>query len=133
MDTFDVFNIWLYVDGILKYSTPVSLPIGNNSSGISIGCNLVDTVVYPYWFNGVIDDIRIYNRALTPSEIMGYYSATAGLTYDHYVHGNLYNDSTQDCQMQSAEQRLPYYTVTGNPGNYYTVADDSGKYSLGVN
>jgi uncharacterized repeat protein (TIGR01451 family) len=130
--TYDGSNIKLYIDGLLKYTVAASYPIGNNSNPISIGCNLYDTVIYPYWLKGVIDDIRIYNRVLSPSEIMQYYLATSGINFDHRIHGNLYNDSTQDCQMQSAEIRLPYYTLVANPGAYYTVADDSGNYELGV-
>ncbi|MFP5040092.1 LamG-like jellyroll fold domain-containing protein [Parasediminibacterium sp. JCM 36343] len=30
----------------------------------------------PYWFNGVIDDIRIYNRALNQAEVTSLYNAT---------------------------------------------------------
>lgn len=62
--------------------------INNN---LYVNCNLIDTwkattngVInnadlyfgkldndqYPYWFNGVLDDVRIYNRALTSNEIL---------------------------------------------------------------
>jgi hypothetical protein len=28
---------------------------------------------FPYWVNGILDDIRIYNRALTESETLSLY------------------------------------------------------------
>jgi uncharacterized repeat protein (TIGR01451 family) len=133
VSVYDGSTIKLYVDAVLKFTIPLSNPLGTNSAPISIGCNLNDTVIYPYWLNADLDDIRIYNRPLTPLEIMNYYVATGGLIFDHQIHGNIYDDSTQDCQMQSVERRIPYFTLTANPGNYFTFSDDSGNYSLGVN
>ncbi len=63
----------IYVDNVLKATSAVlagTLPtvsqmkIGNISSGGTGG----------WWFNGSIDDIRIYNRAITPAEVQSLFS-----------------------------------------------------------
>jgi len=47
-------------------------PVGTSTDGISIGADLVDTISYPYWFNGILDDLELYNRVLSDSEIERY-------------------------------------------------------------
>jgi gliding motility-associated-like protein len=58
-----------YINGILKYATS-SVNHGTNFDDVFIG--KMDNSQYPYWLNGDIDDIRIYNRALSASEVKGY-------------------------------------------------------------
>jgi len=69
-------NIKLYVDGVLQtmnfdhtdniVDIPESLTIGSNNAGCSSG-------FAPDHFEGVIDDIRIYNRALSGAEVTELY------------------------------------------------------------
>jgi hypothetical protein len=64
--TFDGFALKAYVDGELITTNteaqgvpsyePESLKIGRHAAG-------------PYYFQGAVDDVRVYNRALTPEEI----------------------------------------------------------------
>src|ERR1043166_4610570 len=61
----------LYVDGRLCASGPVP-EIGNASAAISLG--RYDTVNFDY-FLGRIDEVRIYNRALSESEIAKLFAA----------------------------------------------------------
>ena len=61
----------LYVNGNLESQTLVSGSLNENSSQLLIGTRLnlpADT------FQGIIDDVRIYNRALTSEEIELLYS-----------------------------------------------------------
>lgn len=51
---------------------PGSYNIGANSQNISIGRHL--NPQYPYWVKGKIDEIVLFNRALTTNEIYGVYS-----------------------------------------------------------
>ena len=46
-------------------SVPVSGPIAASSGALTIGGN----AIWSEWFAGLIDDVRIYNRALAPGEI----------------------------------------------------------------
>lgn len=56
----------LYVDCQLKYSV-VFPETFTNSEDLFFGKS--DDELFPFWLNGDLDDIRIYNRALTDNEI----------------------------------------------------------------
>ncbi|MCD6064305.1 MAG: LamG protein [Flavipsychrobacter sp.] len=73
--TFDGDSFKVYVNGVLKSAaTPgTPSPVGTSTDSVSIGLNLWDAP-YPYWFKGVIDDLRIYNRVLADSEIVSYHT-----------------------------------------------------------
>ncbi|WP_276134396.1 LamG-like jellyroll fold domain-containing protein [Polluticoccus soli] len=73
--TFDGTAFRIYVNGDLRVIAPpqVPVPIGTSTDGLSIGANIFGNASqYPYWFKGVMDDLRIYNRVLTASEIANY-------------------------------------------------------------
>jgi hypothetical protein len=63
--TFDGSSLRLYVNGALAGTTAVSGTIPASTDALRIGGNSV----WPEWFSGLIDDVRVYDRALTPSEI----------------------------------------------------------------
>jgi hypothetical protein len=70
--TYDGSTMRFYINGIADAnSTPASIPIGSNSQSVLIGAAMLSG----YWdvFSGPIDDVRIYNRALSPSEIYNQY------------------------------------------------------------
>ncbi len=62
-----------YVDGVQvidQSPTTCSGVIGNaNNRPLGIGTNVESTPQGPYWFNGDISDVRIYNRALSADEL----------------------------------------------------------------
>jgi hypothetical protein len=60
----------LYVDGVLDVMTPDTVGIALNTNDVWIGGNNGDTGWKPYrLFDGMIDEVRIYNRALSADEI----------------------------------------------------------------
>jgi hypothetical protein len=61
----------LYVDGVLRSTTTASGNL-NNGGGLHIG----HRECCGEYFNGRVDDVRIYNRALSESEIQAIYNAT---------------------------------------------------------
>jgi hypothetical protein len=65
----------LYVNWKLVISTPLSQGngIGNEFQDLWIWWNAKN---WNHRFNWIIDDVRIYNRALTDSEIQVLYNAT---------------------------------------------------------
>lgn len=72
--TFNGDTVRTYIDGQLK-STAVrkSGSLGTSTEGAAIGASRFGSYIqYPYWFNGIMDDLRIYNRALSASEISGF-------------------------------------------------------------
>ena len=87
--TWDAQTVYQYIDGVQVGSRP--LPGGSLSPtaifgmayGVGIGCGDVDGVTgQRYWFVGALDEVALYNRALSASEIQGYYAATESCAAD---------------------------------------------------
>ncbi len=77
--TWDGANFKIYVDGAMMTNNPSTSPgpIGSNNDSIVIGMDTWDALAgYPYPFKGAIDDIRLYNRVLTGTEINDYTNST---------------------------------------------------------
>jgi hypothetical protein len=64
---FDGSNIMVYLDGALDVSTPTTEPIGVNNKNVFIGDN--PDATGRYW-DGLIDELKIYDRALSASEVL---------------------------------------------------------------
>jgi hypothetical protein len=65
--TYDGIQAKIYVDGQLKDTRNGTVPYTPNTDGLFIG--RAENPQFPYWFNGVIDEIRIYNKALCEGEV----------------------------------------------------------------
>lgn len=65
--TYDGKQAKLYVDGKLKRTVDGMVPFTANGFDMFIG--RAENPSYPYWFNGVIDEIRIYKKALCQEEV----------------------------------------------------------------
>ena len=64
-----------YRNGVLVQSSSQSGDIGTTTNPLRFG----DNPGFPSrFYNGQLDDVRLYNRALTPSEIRQNYNATRG-------------------------------------------------------
>ena len=63
-------KIILYVDGVQSDEFSFSSLVNVNTSSLQIGRRLPSN----WYFKGIIDDIRIYNRALTNNEILSLYA-----------------------------------------------------------
>jgi len=78
----DGTTLKLYLDGVLKNSTAFSETIQYDASPVFIGADDNDgNGVADYFFNGSIDEVRIYDRALSTEEIKALYQAKAKLNY----------------------------------------------------
>ena len=55
----------MYVNGTLATALPLTGSINVTAGALRIGGNNI----WSEWFNGLIDEVRIYNRALAQSEI----------------------------------------------------------------
>jgi hypothetical protein len=71
---FDGSSVKIYVNGILGDSIPASGTTNTNPSSINIGRRELSG--HQSWINGLIDDVLIYNRALSEAEIKALYDAT---------------------------------------------------------
>ena len=69
--TYDGTSTNFYVDGLLIQSNNNPGITFNNSEDLYLG-RLFDPASpssFPYWFNGVMDEVRIYNRAVNNDEV----------------------------------------------------------------
>ncbi|MDQ4121863.1 MAG: FG-GAP-like repeat-containing protein, partial [Acidobacteriota bacterium] len=108
---------FLYVDGALDSQAGVSGTIALNNHPVRIGHN--SEVATRFW-NGNIDEVGIYNRALSASEI-----------------ANIYNASTAGKCSPLNDTTPPDTTITSNPpnpsNNTITTFQFSGTDEVGVN
>ena len=65
--TYDGFESRFYINGVLKSITVKTAAFHANSNDLYFGKN--ENPQYPYYFNGAIDEIRIYNRALCADDV----------------------------------------------------------------
>ena len=65
--TFDGANISVWLDGVVDATVPTTEPIGTNDLNVLIGENPESPG--RFW-DGLIDEVYIYNRALSDLEIM---------------------------------------------------------------
>jgi len=72
--TYDGTNTKIYLNGVLKNTKTFSGNINTTGKALSIG-NRAEPKDLP--FNGTIDEVRIYNRALSAEEIRAHYQASA--------------------------------------------------------
>jgi hypothetical protein len=83
--TYDGVYVRLYMNGAFDSSYPLSESIQTTSNWLAFGCipcgphGGVGTYAY---FNGVIDDVRIYNRALSQQEIQSDMNSEPPPIYD---------------------------------------------------
>jgi serine/threonine protein kinase len=71
--------IYQYVDGKLDVSAPAQGKINLDTGPIHVGASVTS---FGSPWNGLLDDVRIYNRALSVSEIKGLYSGHEPLSRD---------------------------------------------------
>jgi hypothetical protein len=72
---YDGTNMFLYVDGTLDVSQPATGSIVQDSYPVCLGEN---AQMSGRIFNGLIDEVSLYNRALTASEVQAIYAAGSG-------------------------------------------------------
>ncbi len=74
--TYDGENLRTYVDGVAENASGVAISgaVAGSSSPLRFGDPEADNVDY---FDGRIDEVRIYDRALSDTEIAGLYDTTA--------------------------------------------------------
>ncbi|MDQ2720117.1 MAG: LamG domain-containing protein [Bacteroidota bacterium] len=67
--TYDGTTSRFYVNGALASSNPNTHTVNFASNSFDIFIGKHENPQYPYYLNGVIDEIRIYNRSLTNREV----------------------------------------------------------------
>lgn len=64
--TYDGTSMKIFVGGMLRAVQALSKSLGSNMIPVTIGKR---TAALPYYFNGILDDIRLYSRALNSCDI----------------------------------------------------------------
>ena len=70
--THDGVNDKIYVNGVLKNSKPATGDLKSTTKPFGIGYDPIDTTNY---FNGALDEVMVFNTALTATEITTLYTA----------------------------------------------------------
>jgi hypothetical protein len=63
--SYDGANLKLYTNGLQTGTIPLAGAIATSTGALRIGGNNI----WPEWFSGQIDEVRVYNKALTQAEI----------------------------------------------------------------
>jgi hypothetical protein len=114
----DGTNIRIYTNGVPATLTPggtATASYGSSGSGFNIGGGgIFDTTTN--WFNGQIDEVAVYHRALSLTEVRSLYSAgtnTFGVSVSPYVKTDI--GASMSNINASAQIRLPF--TVANPTN----------------
>jgi len=85
-------SINFYLDGQSQGSTPATGSIASSSNDLDIG----KTYALNYYFDGTIDDVRVYNRALSASDVLTLYNSTLTACAGPvgYAGDEIYNNGT---------------------------------------
>jgi len=107
--TYDRTDIKFYVDGVLKHSAEVTDAILTPAVDVLIGAGYNSAPSLGWPFPGLIDEVRIYNRAITADEVTYSYNSgqgrytpqsTAGLVgwwhMDEGTGGTIFDETAND-------------------------------------
>jgi len=118
--TYNGSGIALYVDGSLQNSTVASGAV-DTQSGQALFIGVENTTAKTGYFNGTMDDVRIYSRALTAEEInqsmnMTFSPSDVGQTPGTWTMYALVNDTAGKGMVTSStfivEDNIPLYRAT---------------------
>jgi hypothetical protein len=105
---YDGSQMQIYIDGELAASTSASGQIRQSTANLNIGAWILE------WYNGLIDELRIYRFALSPEEIHRHYENPGYPRnyYDLHDYGLMYDE-------WESEYDLGFATVGGKPVCYF--------------
>jgi hypothetical protein len=116
--TFDGIENRLYVDGELVSTLPASTPnIIYQSDGLVVFGRDGNTGAGASHFNGVIDDIGIWNRALAPQEITSLYTGEP-----------VVQPACAQLDPALQEGLVGYWPFCGNPNDEREIGNDGSVY-----
>lgn len=121
-------SVILYVDGVLQGGRKVTAP--PQYSGSPAGSIIGGRAGHPQYFSGKLDDLWIYNRAISYEEVKAIYNYNGSLDYylpiDTFICGN--TPVTVDCGVEDATYlwsngaRTKSISVA-TPGNYWVTVN----------
>ena len=118
--TYDKNNVKFYFDGELSNIHPLTELIIPNSERLEIGRDAHGPIE---WMMGCLDDLRLYNRALTDDEIAVLYQQSC---YPAYLEGSLAPNSV--CRGESASLEI----INAQAGVSYQLLKDGVDYGAAL-
>ena len=109
--THDGTNDKVYINGVLKNSKAAPGALNNTTKPFGIGYDPIDTTNY---FNGSLDEVMVFNTALTAAEITALYTAqsTAPAVVNERVAAYSFNGSGYDSSAYANHAALTNVKVT---------------------
>lgn len=131
-------SVKFWINGILAGSSVFTIPSFENSADLMIGWDgygIYDQV------HGSIDDIRIYNRALSEAEILGLYHEHGWPVVSNSISGKVFLDLNRNRIKDNNENLLSGWqiklsgsrsdsTLTDSTGSYKFISLLPGSYSI---
>ena len=109
--TYDGINIKLYINCELKISQAVNGINFTNNFDLFLGH--LNNPSYPYWFNGVMDELRFYDRAINQDEVNVLGGCTSGTGIS-----NIINEYTPIIALNPCTNKITVEDATKfNPGD----------------
>jgi len=132
--TYDGSNVRLYVDGTQTAITPIVGNLDTDAAALRIGNRELSTGIG--YFDGYIDDVKVYDYARSPAQISGEDMANVGETISGFAAGddvlliNLQGDTTNNANVGAYEIGAAQSVSSGT----ITLASSiSGTYGVGGN
>ena len=112
--TFSKQSTRLYVNGKLMSTSIPTYPIGRNRADLFLGKK--NTVQFPYWFHGVMDEIRIYNRPINAEEVLALCNKPV-----------IKNDANYICQATNKVSAKFDFTITNCSSTGFNLTSNNTK------
>ena len=133
----DNHKLHLYVDGVETPEVAEAFDAGFDSDkNLNIGWLHLDPFFY---FNGTIDEVALYNRALTATEVQEHFNETAGSRYCIDSDGDGISDGQENAGPHNGDgnqdgtldmnQNTVVSMLTKSGTNYVTLVTNAGTFS----
>jgi len=122
--TYDGAYLRLYVNGAEVANGTSSGAIAAGTLPVSIGSRTHDGTTYGYPFYGAVDEVRVYSRSLSASEVLADYSA---LRNEGNIYANVMDSTVEIFGVNPSLGYPTLYVGVGGDGYPYSAATSAGK------
>lgn len=138
--TYDGQAVKFYVNGVLENTLAHSTPVYNNNDVTYVGATRTATPgsQLSWFWNGKIDDVATWNRAITAQEVASLANGTVGLPVELTQFSATCSEYTTNINWQTAsEHNSAYFEVLnsrdGESWNSIATVDAAGNSSEAIN
>lgn len=109
--TYDGSNVKIYMNGVEKGSTPATGSIQSTTLPLSIGARSADGSTFSYNFYGMVDEVKVFNRALSAAEIQDAYNGNYGTAFSSSSQAFLPNAPFGSCSSDAKAEFSGYISI----------------------